>query len=131
MKILLLDPQKKVGYRISKDTSGGYGTANNFGDTLVPTILKYLMKKNSHWPPMHATYTFSVLKEKGHEVNYEVELPSNFKDYDLYIVVSSIVCCETEIEIIKLLKSENKKIFTYPMFENWVDYGLSKKKLKS
>ena len=40
---LLLDPQKKVGYRISKDTSGGYGTANNFGDTLVPTILKYLI----------------------------------------------------------------------------------------
>lgn len=116
MKILLLDPQKKVGYRISKDTSGGYGTANNFGDTLVPTILKYLMKKNSHWPPMHATYTFSVLEEKGHEVNYEVELPSNFKDYDLYIVVSSIVCCETEIEIIKLLKSENKKIFAIGPF---------------
>ena len=45
MKILLLNPQKKVSHRISKDTSGGYGTGNDFGNTIVPRILKYLMKK--------------------------------------------------------------------------------------
>ena len=45
MKILLLDPQRKVCHRISKDTSGGYGTGNDFGDTLIPNTLKYLIKK--------------------------------------------------------------------------------------
>ena len=40
MKILILDPEKKVSHRISKDTSGGYGTGNDFGDTLVPIFLK-------------------------------------------------------------------------------------------
>ena len=107
MKILLLDPQRKVSHRISKDTSGGYGTGNDFGDTIVPNTLKYLMKKNSHWPPMHAIYTYAVLEKMGHEIIYEENLPNNFKNYDLFIIVSSIVCCETEINIIKLLKLEN------------------------
>ena len=42
-KILILDPEKKVDYRISKDTSGGYGTGNDFGYSIVPKILKYLL----------------------------------------------------------------------------------------
>ena len=40
MKILILDPEKKVTHRISKDTSGGYGTGNDFGDSIIPTFLK-------------------------------------------------------------------------------------------
>ena len=116
MKILLLDPQRKVSHRISKDTSGGYGTGNDFGDTIVPNTLKYLMKKNSHWPPMHAIYTYAVLEKMGHEIVYEENLPDDFKNYDLFIIVSSIVCCETEINIIKLLKSENKKVFVIGPF---------------
>ena len=116
MKILLLDPQRKVTHRISKDTSGGYGTGNDFGDTIVPNTLKYLMKKNSHWPPMHAVYTYTVLEKMGHEIDYKEELPDNFIDYELFIIVSSIVCCETEIEIINLLKSKNKKIFAIGPF---------------
>ena len=40
MKILLLDPQKETSHRISKETSGGYGTGKNVGDTLVNRLLK-------------------------------------------------------------------------------------------
>ena len=50
-KILILDPERKVNYKISKDTSGGYGTGNDFGYSIVPRILKYLLKKYSDWPP--------------------------------------------------------------------------------
>ena len=116
MKILIIDTYKNVAHRISKDTSGGYGTGNDFGDTLVPNALKYLIKKNSHWPPMHAVYTYAVLEKKGHQVIYKEELPDDFMGYDLFIIVSSIVCCETEIEIIKLLKSNSKKIFVIGPF---------------
>ena len=116
MKILLLDPQRKVAHRISKDTSGGYGTGNDFGDTLVPNTLKYLIKKNSHWPPMHAVYTYGVLEKMGHQIVYKEELPDDFSNFDLFIIVSSIVCCETEVEIIKLLKLKNKKIFVIGPF---------------
>ena len=44
MKIFILDPEKKVKYRISKDTSGGYGTGNDFGDTIIPVFLKFFLK---------------------------------------------------------------------------------------
>ena len=50
MRILILDPYRKANYRISKDTNGGYGTANNFGNNLVPMILKYLLKKKAIIP---------------------------------------------------------------------------------
>ena len=44
MKILILDIYKKVNYRISKDTSGGYGTGNDFGEGFVAQYLKKLKK---------------------------------------------------------------------------------------
>lgn len=47
MKILILDPEIKVSHRISKDTSGGYGTGNDFGDTMVPKLLKKNTKTSS------------------------------------------------------------------------------------
>ena len=71
MKILLLDPQKKADYRISKDTSGGYGTGNNFGKSIISIFLKKTLKKISDWPPLFAAYTFAVLKKKGHFVVYK------------------------------------------------------------
>ena len=109
MKILLLDPQKETSHRISKDTSGGYGTGNNFGDTLVPYLLKRTLKVVHDWPPMFAIYSMSVLKKNGHEVHYSKNLPHTLDDYDLYIVVSSIVCCETECRNIKKITEERKK----------------------
>lgn len=116
MKILILDPYKKVNYRISKDTSGGYGTGNNFGNSIVPAILKRLLKKRSHWPPLFAAYTFSVLKEKKYDVIYSETIPNEYSDFDFFIIVSSIVCCETEIEQIKFLKQNNKKVFVIGPF---------------
>ena len=116
MRILVLDPEKEVSHRISKDTSGGYGTGNDFGDTLIPKFLKKTLKLVHDWPPMFAIYTMSVLKKNGHEVNYRKKLPDNYKNYDLYIVVSSIVCCETECDHIKKLAELNKKIFVIGPF---------------
>jgi len=82
----------------------------------VPGILKYLLKKRSDYPPLFVAYTFSVLKEKGHEVHYSKDLPDELNKFELFIVVSSIVCCETEIEKIKFLKKNNKKILVIGPF---------------
>ena len=70
MKILILDPEKKVSHRLSKDTNGGYGTGNDFGDSFIPKILKKTLKKIHDWPAMFAIYSMSVLKQQGHEVIY-------------------------------------------------------------
>ena len=109
MKILILDPEKEVTHRISKDTSGGYGTGNDFGDSIIPTFLKKTLKMVHDWAPMFAVYTMSVLKKEGHEVHYSKKLPRELSSFDLYIVVSSIVCCETECENIRIISEFNKK----------------------
>ena len=113
MKILILDVYPKKNYRISKDTSGGYGTGNDFGDTLVPTILKRILIKNSNWPPLFAAYTHSALKKNGHDVKYSQKLPSNIKDFEIIVLVSSIVSYETEVKNIKVIRKNDitKKIF--------------------
>ena len=116
MKILVLDPEKKTSHRISKDTSGGYGTGNDFGDTLIPTFLKKTLKIVHDWAPMFAVYTIAVLKKHGHEVHYSKTLPNNLNSFDLYIVVSSIVCCETECQHIKDIVVLNKRVLVIGPF---------------
>ena len=44
-----------------------------------------------------------ALLEEGHEVHYSKKLPRELSSFDLYIVVSSIVCCETECENIRII----------------------------
>ena len=75
MKILALDIYRNVDHRISKDTSGGYGTGNNFGDSFIPSYLKKKLKKIHDWSPMFLAYTISVLNQKGHKVVFSKELP--------------------------------------------------------
>ena len=116
MKILILDPEIKVSHRISKDTSGGYGTGNDFGDTMVPKLLKKTLKIVHDWPAMFAIYSMSVLKKNGHEVDYKKKIPENYKSYDLFIVVSSIVCCETECDFIRKISTSKKKILVIGPF---------------
>lgn len=116
MKILILDVYKKANYRISKDTNGGYGTANNFSHNIFSSILSFFLKKMSHWPPLFAAYTFSILKKNGHDVKYTNQLPEDYNSFDLFIITSSIVCFNVEIKLVKFLKEKNKKIFVIGPF---------------
>jgi len=109
-KILILDPKPNKQYRISKDTSGGYGTANDFGDTFFSKFLKKKLKKIHDWPPMYVGYIFSILINKGHKVSYSTNENFEYDKYDLIILVSSIVCFETEINILKNIKKKNNNI---------------------
>ena len=85
MKILVLDVYRDVDHRISKDTSGGYGTGNNFGDTLIPNLLKKSLKKIHDWSPMFVAYTISVLKKNGNQVFFENLSENYLLLYFLYL----------------------------------------------
>ncbi len=116
MKICIIDPYLNKNYRINKDTSGGYGTGNNFGNTLIPLILKTLLKKSSFWPPLFVAYTYAVLEKAGYDIEYSNSIPKNLDKYSFFIVTSSIVCCELEIQTIKIIKNFNKKVFVIGPF---------------
>lgn len=114
--IIILDIYRNTDYRISKDTSGGYGTANDFGNSFFSKILKKKMKSKSDWPPLFAAYTYAVLKKK-YSVSYKkIYNNSNIEKYlkniDYYIIVSSIVCSDIELQLIEKLKRENKNIIS-------------------
>ncbi|MFP6854195.1 MAG: radical SAM protein, partial [Opitutales bacterium] len=96
MKVLLLDPYPKRPWRISKDTSGGYGTANRFGDGLVSRLITWVMAREVDWPPLYCVHTAGVLVDQGHEVEYSRHFDAQ-KKYDLCLVTSSIVSHETEV----------------------------------
>ena len=116
MKILILDIYKDVNYRVSKDTSGGYGTANNFGDDLFSVFLKKKLKKMHDWPSVSSAYVFSVLKSKGYHVDYSKKTLDDYSKYNFIIVTSSIVCCETELKVISEIKKKYNKIFVIGPF---------------
>ena len=115
MDILILDVYPKTSYRISKDQNGAYGTANNYGDGFVSRILKYLVKNSIDFPPLYSVQTCGELINSGHKVSFSKELNLE-KKYDLYILPSSIVCHETEIEYVKILKNNNKKVIVIGPF---------------
>ena len=64
LKICIIDIYKNNNHRLVKDTAGGYGTGNDFGNSFFTNILNLFVSKMIAMPPMHAMYTFSVLKKK-------------------------------------------------------------------
>ena len=119
MNICILDIYKKTEYRISKDQNGQFGTSNDYGDNFFAKFLKRFVKKNINIPPLYVAQVIGELKKNKHSVEYHNKFFDNPK-IDLYIVVSSIVCHETEISTIKKLKNLGKKIFVIGPFANTV-----------
>ena len=115
MKICILDVYYNVEHRISKDQNGQYGTANNYGSGFLSVILKKFVKKNINIPPLYVAQVVGELKKNGHDVYYKNN-SNNDEEYDLFIVVSSIVCHELEIDHIKKLSKKNVKIFSIGPF---------------
>jgi anaerobic magnesium-protoporphyrin IX monomethyl ester cyclase len=101
MKVLALDVYPNTPYRIAKDNNGGYGTANELGDSFVAKFLTWILKRSMDYPPLSAVTILGQLRQGGHEIAYAREIPSDA--YDLYLIPTSIVAHETEIAVIKAL----------------------------
>ena len=126
LNILVLDPYPKASHRICKDNAGAYGTANHYGDTLFCKLLSLLVRYSDKSPPLFAAQIIGELESSGHQVEYSQQIKD--KNYDLYIIITSIVCHETEIEVIKKLNYQNKNIIAAGPFassvpENYIKAG--------
>ena len=120
MKILIIDVYQNNSWRLVKDTAGGYGTGNDFGKGIISGLLNKFVSKMIAMPPMHAMYTYSVLKNKGIDVEYTRDVDFvEIKKYDYLVLISSIISHETEIETIeKIDQNLKKKIFITGIFGN-------------
>ncbi len=108
LKILILDVYPNQSYRICKDTNGGYGTANDYGDGLISRLLSYAVARTVDYPPMHAVYALGQLARAGHDVRYSRSYDGEY--FDLCVVPSSIVAHETELHAIRALSSTNTPV---------------------
>ena len=128
MNILILDVYPDVDYRISKDQNGGYGTANNYGNTIFTKFLKFIVSKSIDFPPLYSVQVIGELKKNNHKVTYLKKIPKNIESFDIVIIASSIVCHETEVAAIKNITNIGKVVFAIGPFAtsnpgNYIDAG--------
>ena len=120
MSFLILDIYPSDSWRLVKDTAGGYGTGNNFGNNLLGKIFNYFVSKTISMPPMSAIYIHSILKSKGFQVNYTRKIPKKkiLESYDYIIMPSSIISHESEVRALKDLTNNGFKVFVIGIFGN-------------
>ena len=63
MNFLILDIYKNDNWRLVKDTAGGYGTGNDFGNSIISRLINSLVSKMINMPPMYSMYIYSILKK--------------------------------------------------------------------
>ena len=90
MKFVILDVYPNKKHRLIKDTAGGYGTGNDFGNTIFSKILNLYVDNNIGMPAIEIMIISSILK-KNHEVHY-TRNPNDKEiiDSDFIILPSSI-----------------------------------------
>ena len=104
MHIHLLQALTPRPLRSSKDTNGGFGTVNDFGDGLAARVLKRLKRETMNFPELLPAYVHSILKAKGHTFTYGVNRLDPAAD--LVLLQTSITNYRTEIEWSARIRAE-------------------------
>lgn len=109
MRFIFLDIYKRSNHRISKDTAGGYGTGNDLGSGIFGRILSKIIKYSVFWPNLSFAQLLQELISAGHYCKYykltEGENLPELSKYDAIFICSSIVCFETELNLVKAISS--------------------------
>ncbi|HUF38759.1 MAG TPA: radical SAM protein [Anaerolineales bacterium] len=95
MHIHLLQALSPHRLRSSKDTNGGYGTVNDFGDGLAARILKAVKRQTMNFPELLPAYVHAIVETRGHTFTYGV----NRLDprADLVLLQTSITNFQSEL----------------------------------
>ena len=116
MKFVILDVYPDKKHRLVKDTAGGYGTGNDFGNSFFSKFLNIYVDQSIGMPAIEVMIISSILKQ-DHQVSYTRNIKDEkILDCDFIILPSSIIAHETEL--LALSKLENKKIFVTGIFAN-------------
>ena len=64
MKFIILDVYPNKKHRLVKDTAGGYGTGNDFGNSFFSKILNKYVDQSIGMPAIEVMIISSILKKK-------------------------------------------------------------------
>ncbi len=114
IKFVILDVYPEKKHRLIKDTAGGYGTGNDFGNTIFSKLLNIYVDGNIGMPAIEIMIISTILKKKN-IVHYTRDInDKEIENSDFVILPASIIAHETEIEAISNLS--HKKIFVTGIF---------------
>ena len=116
MKFVILDVYPEKRHRLIKDTAGGYGTGNNFGNNFFSKLLNIYVESKIGMPAMEIMYISSILKAHNEVFYTRNKDDEKIRDADFIILPSSIIAHETEVQTLEFLK--NKRVFVTGIFSN-------------
>ena len=106
MKIVLLNiTNKSKPGSMDKDLAGGLGTYSYLGTSFFSRILAVMKKRLIKIPVLAFANLQSILKTKGHSVEY-LEGESLSNHYDLAVVNGSIIDYHHEVAVCKKIKNQ-------------------------
>jgi len=112
MKIALVNvTNKKKKTAMNKDLNGGFGTCDEYGDSISSKLIKFIKKRSVRLPIISFAFLQAIFKEQGHQVKYfEETLPK--LAFDLILIYGTVVDYKNENSTCKLLKEtfSNTKI---------------------
>lgn len=95
---------------MNKDLNGGFGTADDYGNSFTSKIIKHLKKKNIRLPIISLAFLQALLKEKNHKVKYfEGSLPKTNESYDVILIYGTVVDYKNENWACRVLKDRFPK----------------------
>jgi anaerobic magnesium-protoporphyrin IX monomethyl ester cyclase len=104
MKIHILDVVKPRSARASKDTNGGFGTVNEFGNSLIPRMLTLLKGRTMNFPELLPGYIISLLKKQGMTVSFATNKINPLAE--IILIPTSIINFQSELEAASRIKND-------------------------
>jgi radical SAM superfamily enzyme YgiQ (UPF0313 family) len=112
MEIILADVFRTSAFRLSKDTNGGFGTEYKIQGNFFSTLLGYFVKKQVDTLQPMVSYILGGLSQQQVVGRYRRfvagVIPQDVERNQVFLVISSIVCWESELEFCSQLSK------TYP-----------------
>ena len=100
---------KEKDYAMNKDLNGGFGTADDYGNSLTSKVIKTFKKRVIRLPIISFAFLQAIFKEKGYKVIYfEGNLPE-YGEFDIILLYGSIIDYKNENKVCKLLKEKFPK----------------------
>ena len=92
-------------YAMNKDLNGGFGTADDYGNSFTSKIIRNMKKKNVRLPIISLAFLQALLKEKNYNVKYfEGHLPKANENYNIILIYGTVIDYKNENWACRVLK---------------------------
>jgi len=104
MRIALIETRGEK-YAVNKDQAGSFGTATDVGKGFFAKVVNRVKRRGVRTPVIFMAYMQAIFEKEGHDVRFYDHEPH--ENFDLVIIMSSIVDYKNEIKLANKIKSKS------------------------